>query len=109
MSAGPHPIRDSAITLRVAILWAIVGLAASGGWGFLFNRYVAALERADLQAAEMNSKQGADLAETKTVFQAQVSALRETEAARDASNMSFRLEVIRRLDRIENAIERSRR
>jgi hypothetical protein len=83
----------------------VLGLALTGGWGFLFNRYVQALERADMSAIDANKKQD----ERADGMQAQISAIREVEAARDAVNQTHRNEVIRRLDRIETAIERSRR
>lgn len=106
MSGGPHAIREATgSSVRLAILWTILGLAATGGWSFLFSRYVGALEAADQQAIEVNRRQD----DVAVGLQAQISAIRELEASRDAANQAHRVDVVRRLDRIELAIERLRR
>ena len=105
MSGGPMAIREAGNSVRLAVLWTILGLAATGGWGFLFSRYVNALEKADTQAVETNKRQD----EVSGGLQAQISSIREIESARDAVNQAHRVDVVRRLDRIEVAIERLRR
>mgnify|MGYP001571501083 CR=1 FL=1 len=99
---GPRAIRETGAGARLAILWTVLGLIGTGGVGFLFDRYVGALEAADHQAIEVNKRQD----EVAVGLQSQISAIRELEASRDAVNQAHRAEVIRRLDRIEAAVER---
>jgi len=106
LASGPGPIalQETGNGVRLAILWAVLGLTVTGGGKFLLSRYVGALEAADQQAIEVNRNQD----KVDTGLQAQISAIRELEASRDAANQAHRVDVIRRLDRIEAAVERNR-
>jgi len=104
MTGGPRAIRETGNGVRLAILWSVLGVVCTGGGGFLFTRYVEALEKADAAAADTNRRQD----DVAAGLQSQIAAIRELEAARDAINQAHRTEVIRRLDRIEAAVERRR-